>query len=139
MSEPVSPTLRTAVAQRARGCCEYCLIPGDRAFFPHEPDHVIAGQHGGPTALENLALACMQCNRAKGSNIASVDPATGGRVFLFHPRRDLWAEHFKQEGARIMGLTAAGRATAHLLKFDDPERIELRGTLQRAGHYPVAP
>ena len=139
MSEPVSAALRMAVAQRARGCCEYCLVPDNRVFFPHEPDHIVAGQHGGSTVLENLALACMQCNRAKGANIASVDPATGEPVFLFHPRRDGWTEHFRLDGARVAGLTAAGRATARLLKFDDPERIELRSTLQRAGHYPVAP
>lgn len=139
MSLPVSPALRMAVAQRARGCCEYCLVPDRRAFFPHEPDHIIAGQHGGETTLENLALACMQCNRAKGANIASVDPETGERVFLFDPRRDAWTEHFRLDGARIVGLTAIGRATARLLKFDDLERVELRNILRRAGHYPAAP
>lgn len=124
--------LRVLVAERARACCEYCLVPDARAFFPHEPDHIIAEQHSGQSTLENLALACMQCNRAKGANIASVDPETHERVFLFHPRRDVWAEHFRREGARIVGVTPAGRATARLLKFDDPERIELRSTLRRA-------
>ena len=81
----------------------------------------------------------MQCNRAKGANLASIDPETGVRVFLFHPRRDAWSEHFRLEGAHIVGLTAVGRATARLLKFDDPERVELRSVLRRAGCYPTAP
>ena len=106
MSQSVSAERRNIVQERARGCCEYCLVPEFRTFFPHEPDHIIAEQHGGEASLDNLALSCMQCNRAKGTNIASVDPDTRQAVFLFHPRRDVWAEHFKLEGARIVGLSA---------------------------------
>ena len=133
MSRAVSPALRTLITDRAHGCCEYCLVPDRGTFFPHEPDHIVAEQHSGETTLENLALARMQCNRAKGTNIASVDPETGERVFLFHPRRNVWREHFRLDGARIVGLTAMGRATARLLKFDDGERVELRGALQKGG------
>ena len=68
-----------------------------------------------------------------------MDPETGERVFLFHHRHDVWTAHFRLDGARIAGLTAVGQATARLLKFDDPERIELRSILQRAGRYPAAP
>lgn len=137
MSRSVSPALRTAVEERASACCEYCRVPDLRAFFPHEPDHIIAGQHGGEAALENLARSCMQCNRAKGTNLASVDPLTGQPVFLFHPRREAWSEHFQLEEARIAGLTPAGRATARLLNFNDPERVEFRAILLQAGRYPL--
>ena len=136
MSRSVSVERRNAVRERAQSSCEYCLVPDSRAFFPHEPDHIIAEQHGGETTLDNLALSCIQCNRAKGTNIASVDPGTRQAVFLFHPRRDIWAEHFKLEGTRIVGLSAVGRATGTLLKFNEPERIEFRATLARAGYYP---
>jgi hypothetical protein len=97
MSRPIPAGLRNAVRERARSCCEYCLVPDLRVFFPHEPDHIIADQHGGDATLDNLARSCMQCNRAKGTNIASVDPDTRQSVFLFHPRRDVWGEHFKLE------------------------------------------
>jgi 5-methylcytosine-specific restriction endonuclease McrA len=66
----ISPKLRRDVRERADGCCEYCLLPEDQAFFPHEPDHIIAAKHGGETNAEDLALACFDCNRFKGSDIA---------------------------------------------------------------------
>lgn len=34
--------LRKQVYERARGGCEYCLIPDKTAFAPHEIDHIIA-------------------------------------------------------------------------------------------------
>lgn len=129
-------TLRAAVRERARGCCEYCRMPESGAFFACEPDHVIATQHRGQTDLPNLALACIQCNRLKGPNIASVDPQTGRIVPLFNPRTDLWSEHFRAEGGRILPLTPVARATAALLNFDDPDREEARQKLAQAGHYP---
>jgi hypothetical protein len=62
--------------------------------------------------MENLALACFDCNRQKGPNISSVDPDTQEVVQLFNPRRDAWSDHFSLNGARIVGVTPAGRATA---------------------------
>ena len=55
---------------RAGFRCEYCLIHEEDILFPHEPDHITAEQHGGPTSGENLAFACYHCNRLKGPNIA---------------------------------------------------------------------
>jgi hypothetical protein len=71
----ISNALRDLVRNRAGNRCEYCLLP-EAFLVPHEPDHVIASQHGGPTSSENLALACFDCNRRKGPNISSVDPWT---------------------------------------------------------------
>jgi hypothetical protein len=53
----ISPALRKEVRERAEGCCEYCLLPEEQAFFPHEPDHIIATKHGGQSTIDNLALA----------------------------------------------------------------------------------
>jgi 5-methylcytosine-specific restriction endonuclease McrA len=39
-------------------------------------EHIIAEKHGGTTFLENLALACPYCNRAKGTDLGSIDPKT---------------------------------------------------------------
>jgi hypothetical protein len=55
-----------------------------------------------------------------------LDPQTGALTALFHPRRDVWSEHFALEGAEIAGLTPTGLATADLLRFNDTYRIELR-------------
>jgi len=97
----IPAALRALVHQRAGGCCEYCHIHEDDVLAPHEPDHIVAEQHGGPTTANNLAFSCYHCNRHKGTNLASADPATCQSVFLFHPRRDNWTEHFKLEGHEL--------------------------------------
>ncbi len=50
--------LRRRVRQRARDCCEYCLLPESMTFATHEIDHVLAEKHGGTISAENLANAC---------------------------------------------------------------------------------
>jgi hypothetical protein len=100
MSEEVGAALRRLVRDRARRCCEYCGMPDGEPVFPHEPDHIIAIKHGGPTSSENLAYACFDCNRAKGSDIASIDPDTGTLTPLFSPRTQVWSEHFRYNGPR---------------------------------------
>ncbi len=122
--------------QRGGYRCEYCLLHEDDAVLPHELDHIIATQHGGQTTAENLALSCWDCNHVKGPNLASVDPLTGQIVQLFHPRHDRWAEHFRFEGARIVGLTPKGRVTVFLLQFNAPERVRQREDLQATGRHP---
>ena len=104
-------------------------------MVPHEPDHIIATQHGGATTLENLAYACFQCNRAKGPNIAFLDPTTGLLTALYNPRSAAWADHFRLSGALIEPLTAVGGATAFLLRLNDPERVAIRANLLRRGRY----
>jgi HNH endonuclease len=62
MTTRVSEALRALVRERAGGRCEYCLIHEDDAFYPHQPDHIIAEKHGGPTREDNLAWSCFLCN-----------------------------------------------------------------------------
>ncbi len=127
---------RRLIRRRAANRCEYCLLAEADAFFAHEPDHIIAEKHGGATTAENLALACFDCNRFKGSDIASLDPVSRKLSRLFNPRTDVWSEHFQLEGGRVIPLTPIGRATERLLKFNLPERIEVRQALTQAGRYP---
>lgn len=135
MSERITAAFRRAVINRARGRCEYCGMADTETLAPHEPDHVIATQHGGETALANLAYACFQCNRFKGSNIASLDPPTGALTPLFNPRVERWAQHFRLNGAIIEPLTDIGRATVFLLRLNDPERVTIRANLLSRGRY----
>ena len=132
----VSAGLRRRVRERAGDRCEYCLLAQDDAYFSHEPDHIIAEKHGGETAFENLAWACFDCNRFKGSDIASRDPRSGELVPLYNPRTDSWDEHFEVDGGAIRALTATGRATERLLKLNLPKRVEVREALSQGGHYP---
>lgn len=119
----IQMALRRQVIERAQSRCEYCLLPADVAFFPHEVDHVIAEKHGGATHLDNLAFACWRCNRHKGSDLTSFDPQTGQLSPLFNPRTQVWIEHFTYESKRITGLTLEGRTTVHLLRLNNEERL----------------
>ncbi|HXG64320.1 MAG TPA: HNH endonuclease signature motif containing protein [Blastocatellia bacterium] len=129
----IPAALRRQVRERARGRCEYCLLAEEHAFFSHEADHIIAEKHGGRTTAQNLALACFDCNRFKGSDIASVD---GTIVPLFNPRSQTWGEYFVIADGRIIPLTSVGRVTEQLLKFCLPERVEVREILAKSGPYP---
>ena len=129
-------SLRREVRERAGERCEYCLLAESQAVFPHEPDHLIALKHGGRTTSENLALACFDCNRFKGSDIASIDTVTGELIGLFNPRTQRWFEHFRLNGAYTIPLTAAGRVTERLLRFNLPARVEVRAFLIEHSKYP---
>lgn len=95
---------------------------------------MIAEQHGGKTDLDNLAYACFECNRQKGPNLASLDPQTGERAWLYNPRTQNWADNFRlDDSGTISGLTAEGRATVSLLAFNDPERVQDRKELIELG------
>ncbi|MBX3059232.1 MAG: HNH endonuclease [Anaerolineae bacterium] len=119
---------RTAVIERANGRCEYCLKP-QVSYFAHEVDHVTARKHGGETTLDNLAFACFECNRNKGSDIASVDPESGELTFLFNPRTQKWNDHFHLLDGRIEPLTAYGRVTVFLLQLNHEGRVQERVAL----------
>jgi 5-methylcytosine-specific restriction endonuclease McrA len=99
----VPAALRREVVERAGNRCEYCRLPAEVAFYPHEVDHVIAEKHGGTSDIDNLAFACWRCNRQKGSELTSFDPETALLSPLLNPRTQVWAEHFAYEGK---GLSA---------------------------------
>lgn len=84
----VPETLRRLVYARANGRCEYCYIPERFTVKRHELDHIYAEKHGGQTDEHNLCLSCVDCNRYKGSDLASLDPLTNEPDWLYHPRRD---------------------------------------------------
>jgi hypothetical protein len=127
------------VRKRAGYRCEYCLIPQALFRRPFHIEHIIAKKHGGTTHLDNLALACWQCNLKKGPNLTGIDPESGEIARLFHPRRDTWAEHFafhevesKTGLIEILGSTPIGRATARLLDVNEEMRQILRYELSRS-------
>lgn len=125
--------LRRLVVDRAQGRCEYCLTPAALATLPHQIDHIRAQKHRGPTSADNLCYACAECNAPKGPNISGIDPHSGRMVRLFHPRRDVWREHFEWDGPSLRGRTSIGRATIEVLNINLPERVETRRLLIRAG------
>jgi hypothetical protein len=135
----IGADLRRLVAMRAERLCEYCLIHEEDTFYGCEVDHIISEKHGGPTREDNLAYACLFCNRNKGSDIASLEPETGQLVRLFNPRLDRWAEHFvlTEDGITIAPRTPIGEATARLLGFNHGDRLSERRALREVSRYPT--
>jgi HNH endonuclease len=132
MASEVTAALRRLVIERANGLCEYCQLHQDFSIYTHEVDHVIATKHGGQTILENLALACLSCNRHKGSDLTSFDPETGAVTQLFNPRSQAWSDHFGVDQGRIQGISAVGRTTVALLQFNTPIAVLNRQLRQSA-------
>lgn len=93
----------------------------------------------GPNHLDNYAWACPFCNAAKSD---AVDHRLGRRrVRLFHPRRDLWPDHFVffHDYLFVTGFTAVGRATEAALRFNDARLAGPLGTRHEhivAGRHP---
>ena len=125
------------VRTRARGMCEYCLLPQSASKLTFPIDHIIARQHGGATASDNLALCCGRCNLSKGPNIAGLDPESGQMTRLFNPRQDDWATHFRYDGPLLMGLTDVGRTTVAVLAMNQPYQVGARQTLTDEGVFPL--
>ncbi|MHB8742592.1 MAG: HNH endonuclease [Sulfuricaulis sp.] len=57
--------------ERHNGCCVYCLRPV-QVGARNQPleatmDHIIPASKGGRYSLDNLVLACRECNTARGN------------------------------------------------------------------------
>lgn len=120
---------RRRVRSRAGGHCEYCRLHERHADLRHQVEHVIARQHGGGDEFDNLAYACARCNAFKGPNLSGIDPDTGCLERLFHPRLDIWTDHFAFRTFWVVGLTPIGRTTVYVLGMNEPQRLEIRSLL----------
>lgn len=136
MSRP-SQRLRREVVRRAANRCEYCALSqaGQEAEF--HVDHVVPLAADGPTTLDNLALACVSCSLRKGARLEGFDTPTNALVGLFNPRAQIWREHFRWEGVRIVGLTDTGRVTIESLRMNRPLALEIRREQAALGRHPV--
>lgn len=113
-------------------------MPQEFSDASHEVDHIIAEKHRGATSLDNLALACFECNNHKGPNLSGVDPASGKITRLFNPRRDRWGDHFVWQGPAVAGITAVGRTTVDVLAINLIRRLIHRQALVEEGTFPPA-
>lgn len=62
--KPIVRFSRENVYARDEGRCQYCLKPVTRAEATY--DHVVPRSQGGKTNWENIVIACVPCNQAKG-------------------------------------------------------------------------
>ena len=90
--------IRAQVRERAQNACEYChLHQDDSPLATLHIEHIIPKIHGGSDDIDNLALACIDCNLHKGTNLTGIDPETNALAELFHPRRQEWKRAFRVE------------------------------------------
>lgn len=137
-SERIPAQQKTAVAERARYCCEYCLSQVAYSPDPFSVDHIIPRANGGDNGLDNLAFACLGCNNQKFTSTTAIDPATGATVPLYHPRQHDWHGHFSWDDDLLLliGLTPIGRATIERLDLNRKGVINLRAVLGAIGKHP---
>lgn len=95
-------------------------------LFALQIEHVRPRKHHGGDELDNLALACIDCNLHKGPNVAGIDGETGNLTELFHPRQHLWSEHFEFRQALLFGKSAIGRVTVYVLNMNSEDQVALR-------------
>jgi 5-methylcytosine-specific restriction endonuclease McrA len=139
MSESrVSEKDRQAVIERAKGCCEYCRSQVRFSPDPFSVEHILPRAAGGGNEADNLALSCQGCNNMKYTHTQALDPITGDKVPLFHPRRHVWREHFtwSEDFTLLVGKTPTGRATIERLQLNREGVVNLRGALHFRGEHP---
>ncbi len=129
----VAPAIAARVRARAQHRCEYCHMRPEWVPAGFQIDHIIAQKHSGDSLEENLAFACLRCNARKGPNVAGVDPVNGEIIRLFHPRQDLWQDHFEWHDAWLFGKTAIARTTIQVLGINDADAVWLRENLALEG------
>ena len=130
---------RKLVERRAKGRCEYCRAPQDIAAYTFHVEHIVPRVAGGADHPTNAALSCWSCNSAKAGHQTGINPTTGVEEPLFHPRRQLWDEHFalSPDRLRVLGRTATGRATVTRLRMNDPRfQPQARALWMAAGRWP---
>ena len=136
----IKPALRNQIEAIAGNRCEYCRSPALFATQTFALDHIIPRSKGGKSILDNLALACTGCNSHKHTRTFWRDSVTDEIVPLYHPRRQLWHEHFtwNDDYSQILGLTPTGRATVDALKLNRESLTNLRRALLAIGEHPPA-
>lgn len=129
--------LRKLVIRRAKNRCEYCQLSqkGQEATF--HVDHIVPIASGGETTSENLALACVSCSLRKGAREFVAVKDSKVTIRLYHPREDVWIEHFEWNGVVITGITDNGKVTVNLLNLNRRLILEIREEELLLGRHPI--
>ena len=133
----LTESIKRIVRQRAGDRCEYCRVPQASQLATYHIDHVVPRSKGGTDAPSNLALACGGCSLHKAAKSDGIDPASGLRRPLFHPRQMSWNVHFAlgRDGA-LVGRTPVGRATIQALHMNRPLAKGIRLDEAARGRWP---
>ncbi len=135
MSDKSWDEIKQEVYDRARGCCEYCQTCEANTGQTMQIDHI---DPSGGDDIDNLALACWNCNNHKRQATEALDDNTNQVVPLFHPRNQMWSEHFlwTNNSTRLVGRTPTGRATITRLKMNRLVLTQARKRWVEGGYHP---
>ena len=138
MAQSISSALREIIRLEAGNRCGYCQTRQEYIPWLLEIEHIIPIAMGGSHTQGILWLACRACNLFKATQVDVVDPVTGKRVSLYHPRTQRWSDHFgwSSDGTMIIGLTSTGRATVTALNLNHLAAITVRQNWVSAGWHP---
>lgn len=129
--------IKKFIFERANACCEYCQTCEYNTGQAMHTEHIIPNNGDN---IDNLCLACPNCNLAKSAAIEALDTLTNEVVPLFNPRNQMWSDHFEwsPDGLFLHGKTATGRATIIRLKMNRERIIRARQNWIIAGTHPPA-
>jgi HNH endonuclease len=134
MNKNIPKNLKNATIKRAKNCCEYCRISAIDSYYGFQVDHIISRKHGGKTILENLAYACPDCNRYKGSDLGTFIHDSLKLVRFFNPRIDKWDDHFETDSSGLItAKTDIATGTLKIFSINHPDRIIERQLLWQLG------
>ncbi len=136
--ERLKSSQREKVVERAHYCCEYCQSQERYSPDSFSIEHIIPISKGGNNQLDNLAFACQGCNNHKFVSVEAIDPVSEEIAPLYHPRQQVWADHFtwNEDCSLVIGLTPTGRATIEKLQLNRLGLINLRRILFAANEHP---
>ena len=132
MPRKISEFLQRKVRKRANFLCEYCHADERWQFVPFTIDHIKPISKSGADSLENLALACFNCNRYKS------DKQSVANILLFNPREMHWNEHFiwSKDTLRILSKSEIGEITIDLLQLNRARLLLIRADDFKINRHP---
>src|SRR4051812_39900236 len=120
---------RGHIRRRAGNRCEYCgLLQEDSPLAALHVEHIIPRNTAVGTMRTISPWPASTAIFHKGSNLTGIDPDSGQIVVIFHPRRDVWDDHFEWRGIHLYGKTAPGRATIRVLIMNSEDQLALRSS-----------
>ena len=138
MSAYILVEIQRRIRSQFANCCAYCRTAEALTVTTFEFEHIVPRSGGGETTFENLCLACPSCNRFKTVRQTGFDAVTQQDITLFHPQRQIWADHFAwdEDKTQLIGLTPVGRVTIAILKMNRPQLVRVRQMWIKMGEHP---
>jgi hypothetical protein len=134
----ISQKNKDFIRQLAYRCCEYCQSQEAYSTQNFSMEHIIPSHLGGSNEIDNLALCCQGCNNHKFTKVGLFDKVMNEFIPFFHPRQDIWTEHFNwsEDFMLIIPLTKKGEVTLEVLKMNRQQVVNWRMAILSIGKHP---